>query len=83
MLFIERKPGFPLRRFVRSLWSANTPFVKHWRERILPTGCAHIVVSCLGTFSLTARKVDRTSAPLRPSWSGNVRCTRSSAPRIL
>jgi AraC-like DNA-binding protein len=45
MFFIERKPGFPLRRFVRSLWYANTPFVKHWRERILPTGCAHIVVS--------------------------------------
>jgi len=45
MLFIERKPGIPLRRFVRSLWYANTPFVEHRRERILPTGCAHIVVS--------------------------------------
>jgi hypothetical protein len=45
MLYIERKPGLALRRFVRSLWYASTPFVEHRRERILPSGCAHIVVS--------------------------------------
>jgi AraC-like DNA-binding protein len=45
MLYLERTPALPLRRFVRSLWYANTPFVEYRRERILPTGCAHIVVS--------------------------------------
>ena len=45
MLYIERKPGLALRRFVRSLWYASTPFVEHRRDRILPSGCAHIVVS--------------------------------------
>ena len=36
---------FSSSRFVQSLWYANTPFVEHRRERIVPTGCAHIVVS--------------------------------------
>jgi hypothetical protein len=45
MLYIERKPALPLRRSVRSLWYASTSFVEHRRERILPSGCAHIVVS--------------------------------------
>jgi AraC-like DNA-binding protein len=45
MLYIERKPALPLRRFVRSLWYASTSFVEHRRERILPSGCAHIVVT--------------------------------------
>ncbi len=45
MVYIERKPAFPLRRFVRSLWYANAPLVNHPRERILPSGCAQIVLS--------------------------------------
>lgn len=45
MVYIERKPAFPLRRFVRSLWYANAPFVPYPRERILPSGCAQIVLS--------------------------------------
>src|SRR4051812_6439092 len=45
MVFIERQPSFPLRRFVRSLWYANAPFVDHRRERVLPSGCAQIVLS--------------------------------------
>ena len=39
MLYIERKPALPLRRFVRSLWYASTPFVEQGRERILLTDC--------------------------------------------
>jgi AraC-like DNA-binding protein len=45
MFYIERKPALPLRRFVRSLWYASTPCVEHQHERILPSGCAHIVLS--------------------------------------
>ncbi len=45
MVYIEREPAFPLRRFVRSLWYANAPSVSHRRERILPSGCAQIVLS--------------------------------------
>lgn len=45
MLYIERKPAFPLRRFVRSLWYADAPRLHHPRERILPSGCAQIVLS--------------------------------------
>lgn len=45
MIFVERNPNVHLRRFVRSLWYANAPFVQHARERILPSGCAQIVLS--------------------------------------
>lgn len=45
MIYIERKPNTHLRRFVRSLWYAKAPFVPHARERILPSGCAQIVLS--------------------------------------
>jgi AraC-like DNA-binding protein len=50
MLYIERKPAFPLRRFVRSLWYADAPRVDHPRERILPSGCAQIVLSLSRNF---------------------------------
>src|ERR1700722_3001528 len=50
MLYIERKPAPPLSRFVRSLWYANTPSVQHARERILPSGCAQIVVTLSRSF---------------------------------
>ncbi len=45
MIYIERTPALPLRRFVRSLWYACTPGVEHRHERVLPSGCAHIVLS--------------------------------------
>jgi AraC-like DNA-binding protein len=45
MLYIERRPNYPMRRFVRSFWYAHTPSVEHGRERILPSGCAQIVLS--------------------------------------
>lgn len=50
MLYIERKPAPPLRRFVRSLWYADAPVVDHPRERILPSGCAQIVLSLSRNF---------------------------------
>ncbi len=45
MLYIERKPALPLRRFVQSLWYASMPGLDHRHERVLPSGCAHIVLS--------------------------------------
>lgn len=45
MFYVERKPVAPLSRFVRSLWYVRAPFVEDTRERILPSGCAHIVLS--------------------------------------
>jgi AraC-like DNA-binding protein len=50
MLYIERKPAFPLRSFVRSLWYADAPRVDHPRERVLPSGCAQIVLSLSRNF---------------------------------
>ncbi|HEY3458112.1 MAG TPA: AraC family transcriptional regulator [Bryobacteraceae bacterium] len=45
MLYIERKPAPPLRSFVRSLWYMSAPGAEHRHERILPSGCAHIVLT--------------------------------------
>lgn len=50
MPYIERTPAFPLRHFVRSLWYESTPFLQNLRERILPSGCAHLVLSLSSTF---------------------------------
>ena len=66
MLSIERKPALPLRRFVRSLWYASTPFVDQGRERILPSGCAHIVVSLSQDF-LTDCSEDRPEQRTTPA----------------
>jgi AraC-like DNA-binding protein len=52
MIYSERKPALPLRRFIRSLWYARSPLMQHRHERILPGGCAHIVVG-LGREFLT------------------------------
>lgn len=45
MLYIEHKPALPLCRFVRALWYASTPQVGYPRERVLPSGCAHVVLT--------------------------------------
>ena len=45
MIYIERTPAFPLRRLVESLWYINGPPGEHGRQRMLPSGCAHIVLS--------------------------------------
>ena len=65
MTYVERKPVLALRRFVRSLWYAGTPSVEHGRARILPSGCAHTVLSLSEEF-LTAcpdAGVQRCTAP--------------------
>jgi AraC-like DNA-binding protein len=65
MVYIEHKPAFPLRRFVRSLWYACSPFPQHRHERILPSGCAHIVVSLSHDFltNCTEAGVEQRTAP--------------------
>jgi AraC-like DNA-binding protein len=65
MPYIERTPGFPLRRFVRTLWYGSTPFVENRRERIFPSGCAHIVVSLSHDFLTHCSEdlPDRRTAP--------------------
>jgi AraC-like DNA-binding protein len=50
MLYIECRPAPPLSRFVRRLWYANAPSAQHARERILPNGCAQIVVTLSRSF---------------------------------
>ncbi len=50
MQYLERIPAPPLRRFVRSLWYANGPSAQYARERILPSGCAQIVVTLSRSF---------------------------------
>lgn len=65
MLYIERKPAPPLRRFVRSLWYAKAPDVEHRRERVLPSGCAHVVVSLSRDYLTECRDdgVEERTAP--------------------
>ncbi len=66
MFYIERKPAVPLLRFVRSLWYVRAPFVEHRRERILPSGCAHIVLSLSHDFltDCTEGGRERRTAPV-------------------
>ncbi len=45
MIYLERPPAMPLRRFVRTLWYARVPDAAHSRERILPTGSAQIILN--------------------------------------
>ena len=65
MIYIERKPARPLRRFVRSLWYARSPVPQYRHERILPSGCAHIVVSLCHDFltNCTVAGVEQRTAP--------------------
>ena len=45
MLYLERIPAAPLSRFVRLLWYAQAPVAAHRYERILPTGCAQVILN--------------------------------------
>jgi AraC-like DNA-binding protein len=65
MFYIERKPALPLCRFVRSLWYISAPFIECRRERILPSGCAHIVLSLSQDFLTHCPEygADRRTAP--------------------
>ena len=45
MIYLERTPSPPLRRFVRLLWYARVPQASHSRERVLPSGASQIIVN--------------------------------------
>ncbi len=50
MLYLEHTPSPPLDRFVRSLWYARAPLIRHSRERILPTGNAQVIFNLAHDF---------------------------------
>jgi AraC-like DNA-binding protein len=52
MLYLEHKPAPPLSRFIRVLWCARAPQLGHRRERVLPTGCAQVILSLARDFLL-------------------------------
>jgi hypothetical protein len=45
MVYLQRRPHPLLRPFIRLLWYACDPAATHRHERVLPTGCAEIVIS--------------------------------------
>lgn len=45
MLYLERSPDPALAPFIRTLWYACDPNAVHARQRVLPNGCAQIVIS--------------------------------------
>jgi AraC-like DNA-binding protein len=45
VLYLERIPDAPLSRFVKALWYSQLPVIEHCYERILPTGCAEIILN--------------------------------------
>lgn len=52
MTYLEREPGPALRPWVRMLWYAHGMGFAHRRERILPTGCAQVIVNLARDFIL-------------------------------
>lgn len=57
MLFLKAKPSPPLAGCIRMLWYASVAGLTHERERVLPNGCAQIIIS-LASESLTDCGVD-------------------------
>lgn len=45
MLYLQHTPAAPLNRFVRMLWYAQAPQSEPGRERVLPNGCAHLILN--------------------------------------
>ncbi len=45
MLFLKAKPSLPLAGCIRMLWYASASGLGHERERVLPNGCAQIIIS--------------------------------------
>jgi len=45
VLYLERIPAAPLNRYVQALWYSQVPVVKHGYERILPSGCAQVILN--------------------------------------
>jgi AraC-like DNA-binding protein len=45
MLYLERFPSPPLAGLVDKLWYSRAPEIGQGRERVLPDGCVHVVIS--------------------------------------
>jgi AraC-like DNA-binding protein len=45
VLYLERRPGAPLDRYVRMLWLTRAPGLAHRRERVLPNGCVQVILN--------------------------------------
>jgi AraC-like DNA-binding protein len=45
MIYLERRPQPALAPFIKTLWYACDPRASHRHERVLPTGCAQVVIS--------------------------------------
>jgi AraC-like DNA-binding protein len=45
VLYLERIPAAPLRRFVQVFWYSQAPVAAHRYERILPTGCTQVILN--------------------------------------
>lgn len=56
VLYIDRKPGAPLDRFVRSLWYARAPRIAHTRERVLPTGQVQVILNLARDYLFDCRE---------------------------
>ena len=52
MIYLERDPGPALRPWVRMLWYAHGMGFAHRRERILPTGCAQMIINLARNYIL-------------------------------
>ncbi len=84
MIYIEHKPDLPLRRFVRSLWYANAPFVQHPArahppERMCPDRSEFVARFSHGLPGGRAGTARRTSPHGRPTFES----TRSLPQPIL
>jgi AraC-like DNA-binding protein len=45
VLYLERIPAAPLCRYVSVMWYSQLPVTAHFYERILPTGCAQVILN--------------------------------------
>lgn len=61
-MYLRQRPSGPLRSYVDSLWYAERGALPHTRERLLPTGCADIVVPLLQDHLIRYDSVDDTHA---------------------
>lgn len=66
MLYLERIPSARLAPHIRLLWYAQSPSVRHHRERVLPNGCIQIILNLARDFLLDCPE-DRSDVRLAPS----------------
>ncbi len=66
MNYIELTPSPQLRAYVRTMWYAAGPALKSGRERMLPSGCAHVVVGLARDFltECVEGRPDQRTAPV-------------------